>query len=121
MKQKTPDRDEALMQAFRLLREDPPDDLHDRILRTATALPQRQPPARLRTAAGWAWLHNRLAMPDLRMAWAFCFMALVVAGALGIYVGQMQAVQAAAMAQGDEAEMVVYSIMQGDVAWEDRI
>lgn len=120
MKQETPDRDEVLMQAFRLLREEPPDDLHDRILRTATALPQCQPAAPVR-ACSWTWLRNRLAMPDLRMAWAFGFMALVVAGVLGIYVGQMQAVQAAAMAQADEAEMVVYSIMQGDVAWEDRI
>lgn len=120
MKQKTPDRDEALMQAFRLLREEPPDDLHDRILRTATALPQCQPAAPAR-ACRWTWRRNRLAMPDLRMAWAFCFMALVVAGGLGVYVGQMQAVQATAMAQVDEAEMVVYSIMQGDAAWEDRI
>lgn len=109
------DRDEeALMQSFRLLREDVPEGLHSRIMQVATGMPQRQMPAPAAPRGMAAWLAGLV--PDIRMAWAFGCTVVAVVGLLGLHIGQSQM---GGMAAPDETEMVIYSIIDGDIAWEE--
>ena len=109
------DEDDALMQSFRLLREDVPEGLHNRIVQVATHMPQRKV-ADVKTAPRGltAWLAGLV--PDLRMAWAFGCTVVAIVGLLGLHVGQAQT---AGMTGADETEMMIYSIIDGDIAWEE--
>jgi len=109
------DEDDALMQSFRLLREDVPEGLHSRIVQVATHMPQHKvAPAEAAPHGLTGWLAGVL--PDMRMAWAFGCTVVAIVGLLGLHVGQSQT---ATMAAADEAEMVIYSIIDGDIAWEE--
>ncbi len=108
------DEDDALMRSFRLLREDVPEGLHTRIMHVATGMPQRQIHAAPAPRGVRSWLAGW--MPDMRMAWAFGCTVMAVVGILGLHVGQSQM---AAMPAADETEMVIYSIIDGDIAWEE--
>lgn len=108
------DEDDALMRTFHLLREDVPEGLHSRIMQTATSMPQRQMPPQAAPRGVTAWLAGLV--PDMRMAWAFGCTVVAIVGLLGLHVGQSQT---AGMAAADETEMVIYSIIDGDIAWEE--
>lgn len=112
-KREEQDKEDALMRQFSLLREDAPEDLHARIVQVATAMPQRKV-AETVPQAGWtAWLATLL--PDMRMGMAFACTVLALVALLGVHVGQLQ--QTAP--QGEEDAAVIFSMIDGNIGWEE--
>lgn len=106
-------KEDALMRQFSLLREDVPDDLHARIVQVATHMPQRQSVPAAAPRAWQAWAASLL--PDMRTGLAFACTVFALVGLLGLHLGQSQH----AAPQDDEDIAVIFSMIDGDIGWEE--
>jgi len=106
-------KNDDMLAVFRHLRQDPPKDLHSRIVQVATAMPQRKAAAQGQGGGLYGWF--AALVPDMRVAAAFACTVFAVVCLLGLHVGQLQT----AAPPADETAMMIYTMIEGDFGWEE--